>query len=115
DYLDVRIQAKEGFDVEMDSNVFVVLDTDITKELKQEGYAREFISKVQNMRKDNGYEVTDRIDIFFKGDDDLKEALEVFEQTIKKETLADKLTETELSSEDLEINDKMAKLELERK
>lgn len=115
DYLDVRIQAKEGFDVEMDSNVFVVLDTDITKELKQEGYAREFISKVQNMRKDNGYEVTDRIDIFFKGDDELKEALGVFAETIKRETLADNLTEKELSSEDLEINDKMAKLELERK
>ncbi len=115
DYLDIRIQAKEGFEVEMDSNVFVVLDTDITKELKEEGYAREFISKVQNMRKDKGYEVTDRIDIFYQGDEELKAALTNFEDQIKKETLADNLLEKDLSTEDLEINDKMAKLELERK
>lgn len=115
EYLDVRIQAKEGFDVEMDSNVFVVLDTDITEELKAEGYAREFISKVQNMRKDNGYEVTDRIEIFYQADDELTKALELFEETIKKETLADGLTRKELSSQALEINEKEAKLELERK
>ncbi|MDD7305534.1 MAG: isoleucine--tRNA ligase [Peptoniphilaceae bacterium] len=115
DYLDVRIQAKEGFDVEMDSNVFVVLDTEITKELKAEGYAREFISKVQNMRKDNGYEVTDRIDIFYSCDDDLKEALLNFEDQIKKETLADSLVAKDLATAEIEINDKMAKLELKRK
>lgn len=115
EYLDIRIQAKEGFDVEMDSNVFVVLDTDITLELRQEGYAREFISKVQNMRKDNGYEVTDRIDIFYNGDQELIEALKEFEDIIKKETLADNLTQKELSSKDIEINEKIAKLELERK
>lgn len=115
DYLDVRIQAKEGFDVEMASNVFVVLDTDITEDLKKEGYAREFISKVQNMRKDKGFEVTDRIDIFFEGDDELVAALKAFEEQIKKETLADELSQKELSTEEIEINDKKAKLDLERK
>lgn len=84
DYLDVRIQAKDGFDVEMDGNVFVVLDTEITEELKKEGYAREFVSKIQNLRKDNGYEVTDRIEIFYNADDELKNALKEFEEEIKK-------------------------------
>lgn len=115
DYLDVRIQAKEGFDVEMDGNVFVVLDTEITEELKKEGYAREFVSKIQNLRKDNGYEVTDRIDIFFSADDELKNALKEFEEEIKKETLADTMEVKDLDTEEFELNDKNVKIELERK
>ncbi|MDO4594375.1 MAG: isoleucine--tRNA ligase [Tissierellia bacterium] len=114
EYLDVRISAKEGFDVEMDGNVFVVLDTNITKELKEEGYAREFISKVQNMRKDNGYEVTDRINISFEADDEVKIALENFKDKIRKETLADSMQNKVLSTDQLELNDKVIKLELER-
>ncbi|MDO4662871.1 MAG: isoleucine--tRNA ligase [Tissierellia bacterium] len=115
EYLDVRITAKEGFDVEMNGNLFVVLDTNITKELKEEGYAREFMSKVQNMRKDNGYEVTDRIDISYYADDEIKEALSNFKEMITKETLADSLEFKELSSEDIELNDKTIKLELNKK
>ena len=115
DYLDVRIQAKDGFDVEMDGNVFVVLDTEITDKLKKEGYAREFVSKIQNLRKDKDFEVTDRIDIFFEADDEVVNSLKEFEEEIKKETLADSLEQTNLSSEEFDLNDKKVKIDLERK
>ena len=114
DYLDIRISAKEGFDVEMDGNVFVILDTEITEDLRDEGYAREFTSKVQNMRKDKDFEVTDRINISYQADDDLNKSLEKFAEEIKKETLAEKFERVDLDSEEIELNDKTVKIELER-
>ena len=114
DYLDIRISAKEGFDVEIDGNVFVILDTEITEDLKDEGYAREFISKIQNLRKDSGFEVTDRINISYEADSDLAKSLDKFREEIKKETLADKLENTSLETEVVELNDKEVKISLER-
>ncbi len=114
DYLDVRISAKEGFDVELDGNVFVVLDTEITDELLAEGYAREFISKIQNLRKDSGFEVTDRINIAYGSDDDLHKALDKFSDEIKAETLADTLTRKDISSNSVTLNDKEISIEIER-
>ena len=114
DYLDIRISAKDGFDVEIDGNVFVILDTEITEDLRDEGYAREFISKIQNLRKDSGFEVTDRINIAFDADPDLAGSLEKFAEVIKKETLAENLSKADLNSEELELNDKKVKISLER-
>lgn len=114
DYLDIRITAKEGFDVEIDGNVFVILDTEITEDLKDEGYAREFISKIQNLRKDSGFEVTDRINISYDADADLAKSLDKFAEDIKKETLADKLEQTNLDVNPIELNDKEIKISLER-
>lgn len=114
DYLDVRISAKEGFDVEMNGNVFVVLDTEITEDLKDEGYAREFTSKIQNLRKDSGFEVTDRINISYDADDKLAKSIEKFRDEIKSETLADELNRKTLASESLDLNDKTIKIEVER-
>ncbi len=73
----VTISAKEGFDVAMESNLFVILDTTLTKDLINEGYAREFVSKVQQMRKNNGYEVLDNINIYYDGNQDIKEAIDL--------------------------------------
>lgn len=115
DYIEVRIQAKEGFEVEMDSNVFVVLDTELTADLIAEGYAREFISKVQNLRKEMNFELTDRIEIYFECDEELETYLREYEDMIKKETLADKLEKVLLDSEEFELNDKLAKIKLEKK
>ena len=114
DYLDIRITAKEGFDVEIDGNVFVILDTEITEDLKDEGYAREFISKIQNLRKDSGFEVTDRINISYDAYADLAKSLDKFAEDIKKETLADKLEQTNLDVNPIELNDKEIKISLER-
>ena len=51
DMVDIRIDSKEGFNVGMQNNKFIILNTELTKELIYEGYARELVSKVQNLRK----------------------------------------------------------------
>ena len=87
--LDIRISAKEGYDVSTGFNLFTIIDTNLTEELLNEGYAREFISKVQQMRKNNGYEMMDRIKIFYSSSLEIDKAVKEHEDFIKKETLAD--------------------------
>lgn len=88
DFVDVRINAKEGFAVAMENNVFTILDTTVTPELAAEGLARELISKVQQMRKAEDFEMMDNIKIFVEADADVKAAVDTFCDYIKKETLA---------------------------
>ncbi|NLV88095.1 MAG: isoleucine--tRNA ligase [Tissierellia bacterium] len=115
DYVQVTISAKEGFDVAMENNLFVILDTTLTPELINEGYAREFISKVQQMRKNNGYEVLDNINIYYDGSDEIKAAIDEYEDYIKSETLAKSIIR--VNEEDLErqdLNGQMTGIRLER-
>ena len=84
----INISAKEGFDVCMENNIFVILDTNLTSELIEEGYAREFISKVQQLRKSSNFEVLDNIDIKYSSDDEIANAIRNFDEYIKTETLA---------------------------
>ncbi|WP_312907571.1 isoleucine--tRNA ligase [Tissierella praeacuta] len=115
DYVLVTIESKEGFDVAMENNLFVILDTTLTPELINEGYAREFVSKIQQMRKNNGYEVLDNINIFYDGSDEIKEAIDEFEEFIKSETLAksiERITDENIEKQDL--NGQMTGIRLER-
>ena len=64
DFVDVKISAKEGFAVAMENNIFAILDTNLSQELIDEGISREIISKIQQMRKQNNYEMMDNINIF---------------------------------------------------
>jgi isoleucyl-tRNA synthetase len=86
--VDVRIEAKEGFAVAMENNVFAILDTEITPELEAEGIAREVVSKIQQMRKQNDYEMMDNIKIYLDADEDVCAAVEAYKDYIMKETLA---------------------------
>ena len=79
---------KHGFTALEDRGVTVVLDTNLTEELIREGYAREVISKIQTMRKEAGFEVTDRIEIAYTADDTLAEALDACAEMVRKGTLA---------------------------
>ena len=79
---------KPGFTAAEDRGVTVVLDTNLNDDLIAEGYAREVISKVQTMRKDAGFEVTDRIRLAYECDDVLAEALAKYEEMIARTTLA---------------------------
>ena len=88
DMVDVRIEAKEGFNVGMENNKFIILNTELTKELIEEGLAREFVSKVQNLRKSTGLDISDRIKLTYNGDPDINLALKNFADYIKDETLA---------------------------
>lgn len=114
DYVQVTISSKEGFNVVMENNLFVILDTTLTKELKDEGYAREFISKVQQMRKNNGYEVLDNIDIYYNGSEEIQEAVNSYEEFIKSETLAENIKLVEEDLEEQDLNGEMTGIKLEK-
>ena len=86
---------KPGFTAMEDKGVTVVLDTNLTEDLIREGYAREIISKLQTMRKEAGFEVTDRIHVTFAGDDKLAAAIEAFRDMISRTTLALTITRGE--------------------
>jgi isoleucyl-tRNA synthetase len=86
--VEVRIESKEGFNVGMQNNKFVILSTELTRELILEGIAREIVSKVQNLRKTNGYDIADRIKLYYDGEEDILDAFNEFADYIKEETLS---------------------------
>ncbi|MBE5786438.1 MAG: isoleucine--tRNA ligase [Clostridiales bacterium] len=87
---DILVEAvkKEGFTSQVEGKLTVVLDTNLTDALIREGYAREVISKLQTMRKDAGFDVTDRINVFCQGDEAVVEAVKEFQQMIEKGVLS---------------------------
>ncbi len=88
---DIEIISKdiEGWLVATENDVTVALDTHIDEELKVEGIAREFINRIQNLRKKSGFEVTDRIKIYYKANNEIREALLKLKEYIASETLAE--------------------------
>ena len=83
----VTMQGLEGYAFAGEGSIGVVLDTTITEELKEEGYVREIISKIQNMRKESGFEVLDKINLYVAKNDMLLEVVKKFSNVIKSETL----------------------------
>jgi len=79
---------KEGFVAESEGEMTVVIDTNLTEELINEGYVREVISKLQNMRKDAGFEVVDRIKVTYTASEKLTAVIEAGAEEIKKAVLA---------------------------
>ena len=98
----------------MENGVFIILDTKLNKDLLNEGYLREFISKVQQLRKQNDFDVLDKIKISVEASDDLKEIFNKFKDFILKETVADSIEYKELNIEDTDLNDKSIKIFVER-
>jgi len=117
DDVEVLHEDLHGWLVESDGGMTVALDTEITPELRNEGFAREFVNRVQNMRKDAGFDVTDRISIYYTGTETLVAALEALKQYIARETLAVDVHSTlhagEISTEDV-INGEECKISIER-
>lgn len=79
----------EGYVSEGDNAITVVLDTNLTPELLAEGFVRELISKIQTMRKEAGFEVTDHIAVYSKGNDKIAGILKIHEEEVKREVLAE--------------------------
>ena len=84
----VERTEKEDLKVLNDGTLTVGLDTKITDSLKKEGYARDLVRGIQNLRKSSGFDITDRIKLFVSGDAELKSAFEEFKDFIAGETLA---------------------------
>ena len=89
--VDVRVEAKNGFDVAMNGRDFVILDTTLTEDLLLEGMAREIVSKLQNMRKELSLDIQDHIIVTYSGDETVAKCFKEYNEFIKNETLADEI------------------------
>ena len=84
----ITMNGKDGFAFAGEGEIGVVLDTHITPELKEEGYVREVLSKVQNMRKEKGFEVLDKINLYVDNNSVIENVIKKHEEEIKHDTLA---------------------------
>ena len=114
----VTMQGLEGYAFAGEGEIGVVLDTNITDELREEGHVRELLSKIQNMRKEKGFEVADKINLYVADNDMLVNVIKKFADTIKKETLTvdivfnepdNEYIETTINGEKLNMNVKVIK------
>ena len=112
DMVDIRVNSKEGYDAAYLNDNFIVIDTKLTDELILEGVAREIVSKVQNLRKDSGFEVENRIKLYYDGD--LDDVLSKFTDYIKKETLSLDIVKETLDTETYDINGRDVKFKVEK-
>ena len=112
--VDIVINSKEGFNVSVLNNKFVILNTTLTEDLINEGIARELVSKIQNLRKQKEFNVADRINTYYNGDEKLEKVLKDFEKYIKNETLTIEFIKKEDLKDKLEINDIECYLDVER-
>lgn len=96
---DVEIISSEikGWVVESEAGVTVAIDAELNDELISEGLAREFVNRIQNMRKDAGFEVIDKIKIFYKASDEIFHAVSIHKDYIASETLAIQILQSEIS------------------
>jgi isoleucyl-tRNA synthetase len=116
---EVEISSEDipGWTVATKGVLTVALDITITPELEQEGNAREFVNRIQKIRKDSGFELTDRIDVKVSASNGLKESLAQFKHYICAEILADRLEflpEIEGGTE-IDVNDVSLKVIVSKK
>jgi isoleucyl-tRNA synthetase len=114
DMIEVRITSKEGFNASMENNHFIILNTTLNQHLLDEGIARELVSKVQQMRKNNDYDIVDRIYIYYNGNDEFKRVIDKYNDFIKQETLAEDIIYKESASEQVNLNGLDVSLEVSK-
>ena len=114
--IDIRIKAREGFAVEVENDTFVILDTEIGQDLEWEGIAREIVSKVQTMRRNLGFNVTDHINMAISSDEDVICAVKRHLDYIKGDTLCDNLdlASGEIDGDRWDINGHQAIISVKR-
>ena len=107
----VTMQGLEGYAFAGEGSIGVVLDTHISDELREEGHVREMISKIQNMRKESGFQVADKIKLYVSDNEMLMDVIKKFAETIKRDTLTEEIifaanreyTETTINGEKLNM------------
>ena len=115
---DVDIYSEDipGWLVANEGTLTIALDITLTEELRLEGTARELINRIQNLRKQSGYEVSDRITIVLPEDDELTRVLAVYASYIAKEVQADSLSQSAslTPTAELELDDKQLPIAIQR-
>ncbi|PKD43306.1 isoleucine--tRNA ligase [Rhodohalobacter barkolensis] len=116
--IEIQRSGLKGWSVETEDGITVAVDTDITPELQKEGLSREFVNRIQNMRKEADFDVTDRIVIGFSGNKEIEEAVEANRNTIMSETLAGEITPEPLKVSDFvkswDIEDRDCEISIRR-
>ena len=112
--IDIRVEAKEGFNASHEGSNFIVLNTTLTDDLINEGIVREFISKIQNLRKEKDFEITDRIKLYYEKNDEFTKAIANYLDLIKSETLALEVIEKDLNTEAVNLNGIDVKFDVEQ-
>ena len=112
----ITMTQQEGYVTEGDNEVTVVLDTSLTPELIAEGFVRELISKIQTMRKKAGFEVMDKIHVFYQAEETIDKIFREFGGQIQSEVLAVDITGAEIKghSETWDINGESVVLGVEK-
>ena len=100
----ITISSKEGYASSTNNNTCIILNTELTDELIEEGIAREIVRKIQSLRKEADLVITDRIDVLYNGDEMIDKTLEHFNDYIKGETLALSFEKKANVSEKYDIN-----------
>ncbi len=115
---DIEIASEdiEGWLVVSEDGITVALDTTLNQQLINEGIAREFISKIQSIRKESNYEVLDKIKVRYSAEDEMTTAITSMKDYIMNEVLAVELNNTELTDNynELEVNNKIIKIFIEK-
>ena len=112
--VDIRVESKEGFDATYKDNNFIVLNTVLTDELINEGLARETISKIQQIRKNNGFDIADRVKVYYEGDNKYTEAIKEFIPVIMDETLAVEFNQGNNLIDSYDINEYTVKIRVDK-
>ena len=112
--VDIRVESKEGFDATYKDNNFIVLNTVLTDELINEGLARETISKIQQIRKNNGFDIADRVRVYYEGDNKYTEAIKEFIPVIMDETLAVEFNQENNLIDSYDINEYTVKIRVDK-
>ncbi len=110
----VRVESKEGFNTSYEGDNFIVLNTTLTKELINEGLARETISKIQQIRKNNNFDIADRVKVYYEADKAYTEDIKDFIDFIKEETLALEFNEATDLTDEYDINDYKVKFKVDK-
>lgn len=110
----ITVLSKDGYSVQSEGSMTVILDVTLTPELIREGYMREIVSKVQNMRKDAGFEVTDHIRLMISGDEEIDSVVRDYADEICSDVLADELTAAAYGTETTDVNGKPVRIGIEK-
>ena len=114
DMILTTLKNKKGYCAASNGKTSIVLDTSLTEDLILEGLAREVIRKVQSLRKEADFVITDHINLYYHGDEMFDKMLASYDEYIKNETLADSLVEDQNIEKNMELNDIVVGLRVER-
>lgn len=110
----MEVKQKDGFASASNNRTCVVLETELTEELILEGLAREFVRKVQSLRKDADFIITDHINIYYNGSSAVDKMLEVYKDYVMGEVLGEKLIKDESLDNYSDMNDEKVAIKVER-